>query len=633
VYNNGSKTSEDAYKYDRRGNILGERHNVAGVSKEFVYTYDSMNRVKTIKYPDGEIVTNTYGNGGNLNTVGGNSSYVTNLNYNEFNKVKDLTYGNGAVNYYDYYDTGSEYDNSAGTYYSYRLRRIYTNPLSICNIQYRYDKAGNVKNKIDSNNSGYTESYGYDALNRLTSANGYYGNNSYDYNRIGNIKAKDGVDYYYDSPRPHAVTSTSDGTTTKTYLYDENGNMKSKSDGSGGSGMIFNYDTENRLISADSAQYTYGPGEGRVKKVENGVTIRYFNAYYEEEDSNKIKYYYANGQRVAKRSTDEGLVYYHQDHLGSSSKMTNPSKTVVKTIGYKPYGDDAYSSGNASLYYKFTGQEQDSTGLYYYGARYYDPELARFISVDAAGDDYCYCNNNPVKYVDPTGNTPEEFQLGYLLPTGADIQRSAWQMKIALSPIGWGTRNILGPTGRSMAENPRLTIMTTLAAIPVANSKTVSHGIKVALTELLQNRAGPRVVEYLPAIVQNIQNSAVLSAYLQYTLTGDISLGQMGIDGLMGGATLIPLRYAKHGGNLGPTVEKAVARLANSKSYRKYIGRSQTVEQNKTAINTFLAGSLTEIPVTLGREWYVQGGISTDSLYAYLTGRGCGFMSINVTHS
>ncbi len=73
-------------------------------------------------------------------------------------------------------------------------------------------------------------------------------------------------------------------------------------------------------------------------------------------------------------------------------------------------------SGSVDLKHKYTGQEEDGeTGLYYYGARYYDPNLARFISPDSIVPDhtdpqslnrYSYCINNPLLYVDPTGNSP-----------------------------------------------------------------------------------------------------------------------------------------------------------------------------------------------------------------------------------
>lgn len=80
---------------------------------------------------------------------------------------------------------------------------------------------------------------------------------------------------------------------------------------------------------------------------------------------------------------------------------------------YQPFGQEINLLNNASNTHKYTGKEFDTeTGLYYYGARYYDPAIGRFISVDPAGgkpdnpqtwNRYVYTLNNPYKYVDPDG--------------------------------------------------------------------------------------------------------------------------------------------------------------------------------------------------------------------------------------
>jgi RHS repeat-associated protein len=78
---------------------------------------------------------------------------------------------------------------------------------------------------------------------------------------------------------------------------------------------------------------------------------------------------------------------------------------------YALYGKDTASEGIATVPYKFTDKEQDDTGLYYFGARFYDPEVGRFISVDPARDGvnwYGYCNANPVRYIDPDGKFVKE---------------------------------------------------------------------------------------------------------------------------------------------------------------------------------------------------------------------------------
>jgi RHS repeat-associated protein len=125
----------------------------------------------------------------------------------------------------------------------------------------------------------------------------------------------------------------------------------------------------------------------RIKKGEGNKTTCYFFSGYEEEYNNgnlskTTKYYFVNGQRVAERSSTDGLRYYHTDHLGSSVRITDATGTLQLSIGYLPYGGTAYTIGTGSIEYQLTGKEKDTTGLYYYGSRYYDPELARFIQPD-----------------------------------------------------------------------------------------------------------------------------------------------------------------------------------------------------------------------------------------------------------
>ena len=93
--------------------------------------------------------------------------------------------------------------------------------------------------------------------------------------------------------------------------------------------------------------------------------------------------------------------------------ITDGTGAVVEVSEYTPYGSLATHTGAADVAHKFTGQRLDiSTGLYFYNARYYDPQLGRFIQPDSivqAPSDpqslnrYSYVRNNPVKYVDPTG--------------------------------------------------------------------------------------------------------------------------------------------------------------------------------------------------------------------------------------
>ena len=105
--------------------------------------------------------------------------------------------------------------------------------------------------------------------------------------------------------------------------------------------------------------------------------------------------------------------YYHSDHLGSSSYITNLDGEVVQHIEYVPFGEVFIEERNSiwNTPYLFNAKEFDEeTGLYYYGARYYDPHLSLWMSTDALKEkvpnvsSYAYTENNPITYVDPDGN-------------------------------------------------------------------------------------------------------------------------------------------------------------------------------------------------------------------------------------
>ncbi len=105
--------------------------------------------------------------------------------------------------------------------------------------------------------------------------------------------------------------------------------------------------------------------------------------------------------------------FYHPDHLGSSSFITNLEGEVVQHIEYVPFGEVFIEERNSvwNTPYLFNAKEFDEeTGMYYYGARYYEPRLSLWMSTDPMQEkypninSYCYTNNNPIKYIDPDGN-------------------------------------------------------------------------------------------------------------------------------------------------------------------------------------------------------------------------------------
>ncbi len=121
-------------------------------------------------------------------------------------------------------------------------------------------------------------------------------------------------------------------------------------------------------------------------------------------------------------STGE-LVFYHTDHLGSTTAITDATGNVLQLLEYDPWGQVTKDIGDNYAHYRYTGQEYDpEIGLYNYKARLYAPSIGRFISPDPIVPEpgnpqslnrYAYVMNNPLKYVDPSGNSWwESFLIG-----------------------------------------------------------------------------------------------------------------------------------------------------------------------------------------------------------------------------
>jgi RHS repeat-associated protein len=110
------------------------------------------------------------------------------------------------------------------------------------------------------------------------------------------------------------------------------------------------------------------------------------------------------------------IFFYHSDHLGSTSYVTNLDGDVVQHVEYIPFGEVFLEERNNTWNtpYLFNSKELDEeTGLYYYGARYYNPRESVWLSVDPlvekTGTPYQYCYQNPVKFVDPLGMEGEDW--------------------------------------------------------------------------------------------------------------------------------------------------------------------------------------------------------------------------------
>jgi RHS repeat-associated protein len=396
--------------YDKLGREIKSIKTVDGVSYTVERTYDALDRLASLKYPDGETVNYSYdANSGLLERVQGSAVYVQNIAYNAKGQIKTISYGNNTQTTYTY---GQDL----------RLSRILTQgSATLQDLNYLFDKNGNVTTLTDNLKSNI-RTYTYDDLDRLTTASnvpatgGGYTTYNYQYDSIGNMiyKSDLGVMTYGAGSGPHSLTSAGG----YSYQYDANGNMVA------GKNKALSYDAENRLIQADElgiiTTFAYDGDGGRVKKSNASGITTYIGSLFETGSSGKVtKHIFAGANRVCSvdyNNSTPGTVnryYYHSDHLGSSNVISNQSGVQVESVEYTPYGTIAQITGSDVVKHKFTGKELDNTGLYFYGARYYDPVIGRFITADTIVQEpynpqtlnrYSYCGNNPVNYIDPSGH-------------------------------------------------------------------------------------------------------------------------------------------------------------------------------------------------------------------------------------
>ena len=184
-------------------------------------------------------------------------------------------------------------------------------------------------------------------------------------------------------------------------------------------------------LSQVETKYTYDGDGGRVLRIspslrgtegDEAISTTYIGSAYEMEGPigqlpDKVtKQIFMGSTRICsiETATSGGhIYYYHQDHIGSSNVITDETGAVANILEYTPFGEVSRSTGNYSTDKRFTGKIWDeASALLYFGARYYDPELGRFITADPTIQHpfdpqdlnrYSYCRNNPVNYIDPTG--------------------------------------------------------------------------------------------------------------------------------------------------------------------------------------------------------------------------------------
>jgi len=431
-YNIGRLTTEsdpsgaETVNYNALGLPLQKTRTIDGTSYSSQLSYDAGGRLKGELYPDGDTIgvnpsSNAgtpigYDSAGRLKTIPG---VIDNAIYGPDGQITQYTHDNRTT-------TAGRLLTTTLAYSPQRqwLTQIQTTTLGynaatatpLQNLQYTRDKEGETTS-VTSPFCSEGWSYAYDELHRLSSGmnqSDFSRNVGFAYDAIGNItnNSKLGA-YSYAAGKAHAVSQAG----SSSYSYDADGNMTSRV------GTSVTWDGNNLPTNINGTSFAYDADGMRLKKVTNGTTTYYLGDDYEVTNGVVTKYF---GLSVGKGSPHllakrVGTTTYwiHSDQEGSVNVVTDGSGAERLRRAYNPYGDTLSSSSSFTESRGYTAQRQDETGLLYLHARYYDPQLGRFISADPTVpvsstvglNRYAYGADDPVDNTDTEGLSPHHHHI------------------------------------------------------------------------------------------------------------------------------------------------------------------------------------------------------------------------------
>ena len=187
----------------------------------------------------------------------------------------------------------------------------------------------------------------------------------------------------------------------------------------------YEYDSANRLIKADGHEYTYNAEDVRIRNLCSDADTTYtYNTNCKlsqllQKITNGVTTKYVYGHGLIGEEKCGKFKTYHFDYRGSTVAITNINGDITDTFKYDTYGKLISRTGSSFVIFGYNGRDgviTDKNGLYYMRARYYSPEMRRFINADILHGEisdstslnrYAYVNGNPVSFIDPFGLSAE----------------------------------------------------------------------------------------------------------------------------------------------------------------------------------------------------------------------------------
>jgi len=410
--------SGDKVKYTYNANDLLESV-VNGREQERQFEYDAIGRLTRWTDPDGS-VSYTYDKNGNVLTVTDANGTIT-REYDKLNRVTKYTDTRGNILQYAFDEVGNlvtlTYPDDKQVHYEYDAagQLVSVTDWASRLTSYTYDKNGRLKTVTRPN--GIKTTRVYNRLGQLVRQSDIVASFEFSYDAAGNIvteKTEPEADPNINLEMAYQAANRLATVDEKVVQFDADGNMTRGP--LSGELTNFGFDSRNRLVQAGDTNYHYDAENQRigVNQIQYVVNSQPALSQVLVQEDNGQKTFYVYGLGLIGQESNGEYLSYHFDFRGSTVALTDDTGNVTERFQYSPYG--VLLSGDSSitpfLFNGMYGVMTDSNGLYYMRARFYSPEIRRFVNQDILLGDivegqtlnrYAFVTGQPVSYIDPFG--------------------------------------------------------------------------------------------------------------------------------------------------------------------------------------------------------------------------------------